>query len=99
MKSRLSRFTAKVQNFFQRKKVVEKLKDDYNTSTIQSIKNEILIQMWNNGFPNEAVDIYENGKLTISEDKFKSDIQVFINLFILMLFSLALLMLINFYNK
>lgn len=90
MKSRLSSFTAKIQNFFQRKKVVEKLKEDYNTSTIQSIKNEILIQMWNNGFPNEAVDLFENGEV-MTKEKFDSDVQTFTMLFLVISIAFTLI--------
>ncbi|WP_313386936.1 hypothetical protein [Chishuiella sp.] len=81
MKNGMSYYVTKIQNFFQRKKVVEKLKDDYNTSTIQSIKDEILIQMWNNGFPNEAVDLFENGEL-MTKEKFDQDVQTFVVLFL-----------------
>lgn len=76
MKNSVSHYVTKVQNFFQRKKVVEKLKEDYNTSTIQSIKDEILIQLWNNGFPNEAVDLFENGEV-VTKEKFDQDIKTF----------------------
>ncbi|WP_333661548.1 hypothetical protein [Chishuiella changwenlii] len=81
MKNKLSRFIVKVQNFFQRKKVVGKLKENYITSPFQSIKDEILIQLWNNGFTNEAVDLFENGE-AMTKEKFDSDVQTFVVLFL-----------------
>ena len=90
MKNKLSRFIVKVLKIFQRKKVVEKLKEDYNTSTIQSIKDEILIQLWNNGFPNEAVDLFENGEV-MTKEKFDHDLQVFSFLLLVVSFAFTLI--------
>jgi hypothetical protein len=90
MKNKLSRFIVKVQNFFQRKKVVGKLKENYITSPFQSIKDEILIQLWNNGFTNEAVDLFENGEV-MTKEKFDHDIQVFSFLLLVVSFAFTLI--------
>ena len=90
MKRKIPHYVAKLLKYFRRKKVVEKLKSTYQTSTIQSVKDEILITLWNDGFPNDAVDLFEKDE-AMTKEKFDHDVHVFAILFLLISFGFTLI--------
>lgn len=96
MKKNLEHYVAKLQHFFQRKKVVEKKEEShknwllsiyrgiYKVNKEQSTKDDVLMCMYNDGFLDEAIELYEED-FVMTKEKLQEDANTFICLAALMI--------------